>query len=100
MAASSGDTCENYNILEAISFSLSHLSRSYTLKEEQTQVISEFSAGHNVFVNLQTGYGKSLCYQQLLLLMRIGNYPRKWVNFGACADKPCWTLLPQHRKPK
>ena len=32
------------------------------LKEEQTEAISQFVSGRDVFVALPTGYGKSLCY--------------------------------------
>ena len=37
----------------------------YTLKEKQREVILSFSRGHDVFVSLPTGSGKSLCYSCL-----------------------------------
>ena len=34
----------------------------FTLKKEQEKVIVAFTQGHDVFVALPTGFGKSLCY--------------------------------------
>ena len=35
------------------------------LKEKQIEAISSFCSGHDVFVSLPTGYGKSLIYAML-----------------------------------
>ena len=37
----------------------------YYLREEQTRVVVSFVRGHDVFVSLPTGSGKSLCYSCL-----------------------------------
>ena len=34
----------------------------FMLKKEQQKVIVAFTQGHDVFVALRTGFGKSLCY--------------------------------------
>ena len=36
--------------------------------EEQLLSVKKFTMGYDVFVNLATGYGKSLCYQSLLFV--------------------------------
>ena len=38
----------------------------FMLKKEQEKVIVAFKQGHDVFVALPTGFGKSLCYCCLL----------------------------------
>ena len=38
----------------------------YMLKDKQREVILSFVRGHDVFVSLPTGSGKSLCYSCLL----------------------------------
>ena len=41
-------------------------SLGYTsLKDKQTEVITNFLLGNDVFAVLSTGYGKSLCYNSL-----------------------------------
>ena len=47
------------------------------LKEEQEQALVHFANGHNVFVSLPTGYGKSLCY---VVLPRLFDMPRGTEN--------------------
>ena len=37
----------------------------FMLKKEQEKVIVAFTQGHDVFVALPTGFGKSLCYCRL-----------------------------------
>ena len=39
-----------------------------SLKQEQKDAIKEFVKGHDVFVCLPTGFGKSLCYIILPML--------------------------------
>ena len=40
----------------------------YKLKKEQRDVIVSYIKGNDVFAILPTGFGKSLCYQALLLI--------------------------------
>ena len=39
----------------------------FMLKKEQEKVIVAFTQGHDVFVALPTGFGKSLCYCRTFL---------------------------------
>ena len=51
-----------------------------SLKPEQEKVISSFLEGKDMFVNLPTGFGKSLCYAILPLafdLKRFGSIEAK-----------------------
>ena len=34
----------------------------FALKEKQIEAVSSFVGGHDTFVSLPTGYGKSICY--------------------------------------
>ena len=49
---------------QCIDYALRKLGYSF-LKEKQREAIELFLEGHDVFVNLPTGYGKSLCYALL-----------------------------------
>ena len=61
MACSSGP-----NFSESVSYALQKLQMSHvTLKEEQRSSMKAAFDGHDVFMWLPTGYGKSLCYQAL-----------------------------------
>ena len=42
-----------------------------SLKEKQSEAICAFVEGHDTFVSLPTGYGKSLIYMQFYLLYSI-----------------------------
>jgi len=42
--------------------------RIQLIKEKQIEAISSFCSGHDVFVSLPTGYGKSLIYAMLPLI--------------------------------
>ena len=70
-----GVTCINHKIL--IIAHLLHVSGSNTMNEEQLLFVKKFTMGHDVFVNLPTGYEKSLCYQCLLFVLntRVHNVP-------------------------
>ena len=52
------------------------------VKEDQSYVLRKFVEGHNIFVSLPTGLGKSLCYQCLPALF----------DFMYCHDTP-WSVI-------
>ena len=59
--ADSSDTCSS-----ALSYALELLDTpNLTLKEEQRKSIEAVYQGNSVFVWLPTGFGKSICYQDL-----------------------------------
>ena len=63
-----GSTCPSFS--ESLTYALSSLKLSHlSLKSEQRSSMAAIYDGHNVFVWLPTGYGKSLCYQALPFLM-------------------------------
>ena len=61
-------SCRSFS--ESLSFALSSLQMSHvSLKPEQRSSMKAIYDGHDVFLWLPTGYGKSLCYQALPFLM-------------------------------
>ena len=55
---------------ECVSYALRKLQMTgITLKAEQRSAMEAIYNGHDVFVWLPTGYGKSLCYQALPYIM-------------------------------
>jgi superfamily II DNA or RNA helicase len=50
-----------YNFTEAVSDAVTACNLNFILRKEQMQALYEYTSGRNV-VNLQTGYGKSICY--------------------------------------
>ena len=58
------------SLADCVSYALCKLQMyDICLKVEQHSSIKAIYDGHDVFVWLPTGYGKSLCYQVLLFLM-------------------------------
>ncbi len=51
-----------YNFTEAVSYAVTACNLNFILRKEQMQAIYEYTRGRDVVVNLQTGYGKSICY--------------------------------------
>ena len=68
MACSSGP-----NFSESVSYALQKLQMSHvTLKEEQRSSMKAAFDGHDVFMWLPTGYGKSLCYLPFMIDSKLG----------------------------
>ena len=58
---------------DAVSYALKQLQMSrVSLKPEQRSSMEAIYDGHDVFMWLPTGYGKSLCFQALPFLMELG----------------------------
>ena len=55
-----------------------------SLKGKQREAITSFVDGHDVFVSLPTGYGKSLCYT---LLPLVRQSQRCAVTAGICSQR-------------
>ena len=55
--------------LEAIEESAAQAIGIAQLKEEQKQEVCSFVSGNDVFVSLPTGYGKSICFALLPLVL-------------------------------
>ena len=54
------------DVQEAITETLQQL--EICLKEKQSEAVSKFCSGHDVFVSLPTGFGKSIIYAILPLV--------------------------------
>ena len=52
--------CEEGETIEAIARRVTAAAGYQSLKQEQVHAVVEFVSGHNVFVSLPTGFGKSL----------------------------------------
>lgn len=56
---------ESSSFSTSVTYALKKLGSIHVLKEEQKNVIYAIYGGHETFVCLPTGFGKSLCYQVL-----------------------------------
>ena len=63
-------TFQGSTFSDAVSYALKQLQMSHvSLKPEQRSSMEAIYDGHDVFMWLPTGYGKSLCFQALPFLM-------------------------------
>ena len=64
--------------IEAVARNVAAEAGYNNLKQEQVQAVVEFVRGHDVFVSLSTGYGKSLIYGSLPeVIKRVQGQPQK-----------------------
>lgn len=63
------------SFIEAVNYSLRRCNLGFTLKDQQMAAIYSFVSGSDVFVNLQTSYGKSLCFTLLPFIFDFFEHP-------------------------
>ena len=51
-----------YKFLDTVSCAVTACNLNFILRKEQLQALYGYTRGRDVVVNLQTGYGKSICY--------------------------------------
>ena len=57
-----------YKFLDAVNYAVTACNLNFILRKEQLQALYEYTRGRDVVVNLQTGYGKSICYSLCALI--------------------------------